>query len=66
MKKKNYKEGFFRIHIILSVLWVFFVMVIMGEYTKMPSDLIIRLVAAFVPPIIIYKLVKYVYEGFKK
>jgi hypothetical protein len=66
MKKKNYKEGFFRIHIILSVLWVFFVMVIMGEYTKMPSDLIVRLVAAFVPPIIIYKLVKYVYEGFKK
>ena len=41
-------------------------MVIMGEYTKMPSDLIVRLVAAFVPPIIIYKLVKYVYEGFKK
>ena len=66
MKKRNYKEGFFRIHIILSVLWVFFVMVIIGEYTKMPSDLIVHSVAAFVPPIIIYKLVKYVYEGFKK
>ena len=65
-KKINYSEGSRRIFFIASFIWVILVMVIWGEYTKGLSDIIIHLLAAFAPPLIIYRLFFYVYEGFTK
>jgi len=64
-KKINYSEGSKRIFFLVSFAWVVMIM-LLGEYTKGASDLIIHLIIAFAPPIIIYRLFFYVYRGFTK
>ena len=65
VKKINYSEGSKRIFFLLSFAWIVMIM-LLGEYTKGTSDLIIHLVIALAPPLIIYRLFFYVYRGFTK
>ena len=63
--KINFIKGIKRIYFLISGLWVLFFLVAAHFSAPGKISLIKLLSGAFLPPIIIYFLVKFVLDGFK-
>ena len=65
---KNFEEGIKRIWLIIFWIWIILMTIIFYnviEKGNIFSTLITYFLIAFILPIIIYSLIKFVYKGFK-
>jgi predicted Na+-dependent transporter len=65
---KNFEEGIKRIWLIIFWIWIILITIIFYnviEKGNIFSTLITYFLIAFILPIIIYSLIKFIYKGFK-